>query len=373
MVLPCVGLLLVFAYWPLVRSVVLSMYDTDLLGEPSRFVGVAHYIDLVADPELRRALLATGTIAGLSVLLSVGGALAAALPLRRASRKPRAVVSVLLSLPFAYSAAAASAVFAGLFAPAVGTLNQMLAHLGVTGPQWLQSPTSAVLSISIATAWYEFGFAFLVLLAALTQLDQEVIEAAALDGASGPRLAWSVIIPMLRPSLIFLLVTQTINSLQVFTQVQVLIPNFETATALGLRDTLLGIAIPYLAAGYAVFLLRQAFLALPRETWEAARLDGCGELRALPHVVLPMARPQLITAAMWCALSAWNGYFWPLLITDSPQRRTIQVGLAQLAVDQATTPAVIYAGTLLVLLPTLLLVLFGQRFLVRGLAARVTT
>ncbi|MFJ5227919.1 carbohydrate ABC transporter permease [Streptomyces sp. NPDC088400] len=222
MVLPCVGLLLVFAYWPVVRGIVLSLYDTDLLGEPTRFVGVAHYVDLVADPELRRALLATGAIAGLSVLLSVGGALAAALPLRRAARKPRAVVSVLLSLPFAFSAAASAAVFAGLFAPAVGTLNQLLVHLGVAGPQWLQSPTWAILSISIATAWYEFGFAFLVLLAALSQLDQEVIEAAALDGASGPRLAWSVIIPMLRPSLVFLLVTQTINGLQVFTQVQVL-------------------------------------------------------------------------------------------------------------------------------------------------------
>ncbi|UIX33494.1 carbohydrate ABC transporter permease [Streptomyces sp. GQFP] len=151
------------------------------------------------------------------------------------------------------------------------------------------------------------------------------------------------------------------------------IPNFETVTELGLRDTVAGVVVPYLAAGYAVFLLRQAFLALPRETWEAARLDGCGDLRALLHVVLPMARPQVVTAAMWCALSAWNGYFWPLLITDSPQRRTIQVGLAQLVVDQATSPAVIYAGTLLVLLPTLLLVLFGQRFLIRGLAARVTT
>ncbi|MFD3309502.1 carbohydrate ABC transporter permease [Streptomyces sp. NPDC058694] len=222
MVLPCVGLLLVFAYWPVVRGVVLSLYDTDLLGDPTRFVGVAHYVDVVADPDLRRALLATGTIAALSVLLSVGGALAAALPLRRAARKPRAVVSVLLSLPFAYSAAASAAVFAGLFAPAVGTLNQVLAHLGVTGPQWLQSPTWAVISISIATAWYEFGFAFLVLLAALTQLDQEVIEAAALDGASGLRLARSVIIPMLRPSLVFLLVTQTISGLQIFTQVQVL-------------------------------------------------------------------------------------------------------------------------------------------------------
>ncbi|MER8072904.1 carbohydrate ABC transporter permease [Streptomyces sp. NPDC094034] len=151
------------------------------------------------------------------------------------------------------------------------------------------------------------------------------------------------------------------------------IPNFQLVSGLGLRDTLLGIVIPYLAAGYAVFLLRQAFLALPREVWEAARVDGCGDLRALLFVILPMARPQLVTAAMWCALSAWNGYFWPLLITDSPQRRTIQVGLSQLVVDQVTAPAVIYAGTLLVLLPTLLLVLFGQRFLVRGLAARIST
>jgi sn-glycerol 3-phosphate transport system permease protein len=113
-------------------------------------------------------------------------------------------------------------VFAGLLAPAVGTLNELLANLGVAGPRWLESPVWAVVSISVATAWYEFGFAFLVVLAALTQLDRQVLEAAALDGASGLRLAWSVIIPMIRPSLLFLVVTGTINGLQVFTQVQVL-------------------------------------------------------------------------------------------------------------------------------------------------------
>jgi ABC-type glycerol-3-phosphate transport system permease component len=148
------------------------------------------------------------------------------------------------------------------------------------------------------------------------------------------------------------------------------IPNFELVSALGLRDTLLGITVPFLAAGYPVFLLRQAFSGLDREVWEASRLDGCGHLRSLVSVVAPMARPQLATAALWCALAAWNGYFWPLLITDSPPRRTVQVGLAQLAASESTTPAVIYAGTLLVLLPTLLLVVAGQRYLVRGLASR---
>ncbi|MHC5903919.1 carbohydrate ABC transporter permease [Streptomyces sp. S6] len=181
--------------------------------------------------------------------------------------------------------------------------------------------------------------------------------------------AYALVFPRWRGrGLVFALVLATLA----FPGESLVIPNYETVQGLGLRDALLGIALPYLTAGYAVFLLRQAFLALPREVWEAARLDGCGELRALLHVVLPMARSQLVTAALWCALSAWNGYFWPLLITDSPGRRTIQVGLAQLVVDQATSPAVIYAGTLVVLLPTLLLVLFGQRFLVRGLASRVT-
>lgn len=222
MVAPAVALLLVFAYWPVLRGVFLSLHGSDLLGNPTRFVGADNYVHLVTDPELARALLTTCLFTGTSVVLAVGGALAAALPLRRAARRPRAVVSVLLSLPFAYSSAAASAVFAGLFAPAVGTINGLLVRIGISGPRWLESPVWAVAGVSIATAWYEFGFAFLVLLAALTQLDQQVLEAAALDGASGLRTAWSVIIPMIRPSLLFLVVTQTITGLQVFTQVQVL-------------------------------------------------------------------------------------------------------------------------------------------------------
>ncbi|WP_433283884.1 carbohydrate ABC transporter permease [Pseudonocardia sp. CA-142604] len=152
----------------------------------------------------------------------------------------------------------------------------------------------------------------------------------------------------------------------------VVIPNVETVSGLGLRDTVVAIALPYLCVAYPVFLLRQAFATLPREVWEAARLDGAGHLRCLTHVVVPMTWPQLVTAALWSALSAWNGYFWPLLITDSAAHRTVQVGLAQLVAGEFGAPGVIYAGTLVVLAPTLLLVLLGQRFLVRGLAARIT-
>lgn len=146
------------------------------------------------------------------------------------------------------------------------------------------------------------------------------------------------------------------------------IPNYELVSALGLRDTILGVVLPYLAAGYSIFLLRQAFAAVPMEIWEAARLDGAGDLRTLFAIVMPASRPQVTTAIIWSALSAWNGFFWPLLITDSAAARTLQVGISQLAESESSQPSVIFAGTVLVVVPTIALVVFAQRFLVNGLA-----
>ncbi|GAA4140686.1 carbohydrate ABC transporter permease [Leifsonia shinshuensis] len=149
------------------------------------------------------------------------------------------------------------------------------------------------------------------------------------------------------------------------------VPNYQLVSSLGLRDTVFGIIIPYLAFGYPIFLLRQAFASLPREIWEASRLDGCGDLRTLLLVVLPACRSQVTTAIMWSALFAWNGFFWPLLITDSPVNRTVQVGLSQLVSSESTAPATIFAGTALVLLPTVILVIVSQRFLLSGMSRGV--
>lgn len=151
----------------------------------------------------------------------------------------------------------------------------------------------------------------------------------------------------------------------------IVIPNYELVSAIGLRDTILGVAIPYLTAGYVIFLLRQAFANVPREIWEASRLDGCGDLRTLFAIIIPAVRPQMTTAIIWSALAAWNGFFWPLLITDSANARTIQVGISQLAASEVGDPAVIFAGTVLVIVPTVLLVILAQRFLINGLARGV--
>ncbi|MFI6932896.1 carbohydrate ABC transporter permease [Streptomyces sp. NPDC050287] len=151
----------------------------------------------------------------------------------------------------------------------------------------------------------------------------------------------------------------------------IVIPNYELVGSIGLRNTILGVVIPYLAAGYPIFLLRQAFAAVPVEIWEAARLDGAGDIRALFTIIMPTCRPQVTNAIIWSALAAWNGFFWPLLITDTAAARTIQVGISQLAASEAGSPSVIFAGAVLVVVPTMLLVVFAQRFLINGLTRGV--
>ncbi|AAT88544.1 hypothetical protein ATY41_11865 [Leifsonia xyli subsp. xyli] len=146
------------------------------------------------------------------------------------------------------------------------------------------------------------------------------------------------------------------------------IPNYEFVSGLGLRDTIIGVVLPYLAMAYPIFLLRQAFSAVPTELWEAARLDGSGHIRTLVTIIIPACRPQVTTAIIWSAFAAWNGFFWPLLITDSVAVRTIQVGVSQLDASEASEPSVIFAGAVLVVIPTIALVIAAQRFLVNGLA-----
>jgi len=186
--------------------------------------------------------------------------------------------------------------------------------------------------------------------------------------ATGALAAYALVFPRWRgKGLAFALVLLTLA----IPGESIVIPNYELVSAIGLRDTVLGVALPYLAAGYPIFLLRQAFAGVPLEIWEASRLDGAGDLRSLVEVILPACRPEVTTAVVWSALSAWNGFFWPLLITDSSSSRTIQVGISQLAASEASDPSVLFAGTVLVVLPTMLLVVLAQRLLVNGLARGV--
>jgi sn-glycerol 3-phosphate transport system permease protein len=149
----------------------------------------------------------------------------------------------------------------------------------------------------------------------------------------------------------------------------IIIPNYLFVSEAGLKDTIAGLALPFLATGFGTFLLRQSFLAFPTELRDAARVDGAGHLRFLTSILLPLSRPTLAALGIYSALSAWNMYFWPLLITTRAQNQTVQIGIGQLQSSDADNPGMVLAGVVLALLPTLLLVVFGQRFIVRGLTA----
>ena len=148
-----------------------------------------------------------------------------------------------------------------------------------------------------------------------------------------------------------------------------IIPNYLTVRELGWLDTYQALAVPFMATAFGTFLLRQSFLQLPRELRDAAVVDGAGRLRFLFQIVLPLSRPALGTVAIYAFLSTWNQYFWPLLVTNETLMRTTQVGIAQLRFEESLRWGFLMAGVMMVAVPTLALLVFGQRQLVRGLTA----
>lgn len=152
--------------------------------------------------------------------------------------------------------------------------------------------------------------------------------------------------------------------------VAVFVPQFLVAVQLGLVDTLIGIAFPMLVLPISVFIIRQFAHSIPEELFEAARLDGAGDVRVFATIFLPLLTPALATVSVLTFLSAWNAFVWPLVIAQSQSTYTLPVGLAIAAqANQTTEYGVLLAGAVVVLLPVLVLFLFLQKYFVQGIAA----
>lgn len=147
-----------------------------------------------------------------------------------------------------------------------------------------------------------------------------------------------------------------------------ILPNYLTVAALGWVNTYPGLLVPGFASAFGAFFMHQHFRSLPREVLEAARVDGAGHLRTLWSVVLPMSRPVLVTLVLLTAVSRWNELLWPLIVTNSADMRPLSVGIYSLFSQEGTTVwGVVMAGTILVVLPIVLLFAGTQRHIVSGL------
>jgi len=147
------------------------------------------------------------------------------------------------------------------------------------------------------------------------------------------------------------------------------IPLYVTVIDLGLADTLAGVVIPFAVSAFGIYMCRQAFLSVPLELEEAARIDGASPLRTWWHVMLPLSRPTLATLAVFSMIGAWSNLLWPLIVLQSDRHHTLPVAINQLLSVYADNVRLAYAASVLALLPMIAAYLLAQRYLERGMLA----
>jgi sn-glycerol 3-phosphate transport system permease protein len=140
------------------------------------------------------------------------------------------------------------------------------------------------------------------------------------------------------------------------------LPNFLTLRNLDLLNTRVAMMLPFFASGYGTFLLRQAFKQIPRDLEDAAVIDGCGGLRFLWHVLIPLAKPTLVAFGLISLVNHWNDYLWPLIVTDTPDVRTLTIGLGMFVQQESGADwTLLMAATAFVTAPLMGIFLIFQR------------
>lgn len=148
----------------------------------------------------------------------------------------------------------------------------------------------------------------------------------------------------------------------------IIVPMFKIMVAFNWVNKLTALIIPWVFTAYGTFLLRQFFMGIPRDLEEAAMIDGAGRWGILFRIVMPLARPAMATLATFGFLYAWNSFLWPLIIISDPSRKVVSQGLIDLQALYAVRVDLIMAGSVLAVLPTLVVFLLAQRYFIEGVA-----
>ena len=148
------------------------------------------------------------------------------------------------------------------------------------------------------------------------------------------------------------------------------IPNFILVSEWGLADSYPGLIVPFIASAFGVFMLRQFFLTIPRDLHDASKIDGAGNWRYLWQIVVPLSKGSIGAFAIFAFLNAWNQYLWPLIITNTFEMRTLQIGIRFFMsnLERGADWGAVMAGAMIALAPALIAFLIAQRQLVQGIA-----
>ncbi len=143
-----------------------------------------------------------------------------------------------------------------------------------------------------------------------------------------------------------------------------LIPNFVLISRLGWYNSYPALIVPWCANAFSIFLIRQAFLGLPPDYFDAAKVDGCGHLRFLVLIAAPLVKPMVATVALFAFLGSYNALLWPLVVTTDEARRVVQVGLTAFYGDSGVRVNLLMCASTIVILPTVALYFAAQRYFV---------
>ncbi|MEN8698687.1 carbohydrate ABC transporter permease [Bacillus infantis] len=147
----------------------------------------------------------------------------------------------------------------------------------------------------------------------------------------------------------------------------IFLPVYLQMSSWGLLDSLWALILPFASSAFGIFMLRQSFMQVPEELLEAARLDEASEWKIMFRIMVPMAKPVLITFGLFSFITHWNDYFWPLVMTTSDVARTLPLGISKLReVEGGTAWNVLMAGNMILVVPILIAFFFAQRQIIRA-------
>lgn len=146
-----------------------------------------------------------------------------------------------------------------------------------------------------------------------------------------------------------------------------IISNYLTVSSMGLLDTYPVLILPSLTSAMGIFLFRQFYMTFPKSLYESAKLDGCGNLKFIVKILIPLTKSAIGAMAVYTFINAWNMYMWPLLVTGSEEMRTVQIGISMLNSVDAQSITLMMAGVVAIIIPSMVIFIVGQKQLIRGM------
>lgn len=272
-ILPSLCLLLAFTYWPMVRTLELSLYRWNMVAPVKQFVGLKNYQDLLTSADLWLAAWNTVKYLAGVVPLAVVVPLFVAMLLVNLTRRAQAILKAMLFSPTVVSFAIGCMVWLWILNPIHGVANRALAALGIAGPSWLSDPRWAIWAIALLTAWKSFGYNLVIFAAGLAAIPPEYQDAAAVDGASPWQVFRHVTWPLLTPTTLFVFLSTLVATAQhTFTPVQILTNGGPDGATTNLIFLIYEYAFQFFQTGTAAAAAVLVFVAFVALTWMQFRL-----------------------------------------------------------------------------------------------------